>query len=86
MRMTASLPALVTIALLSGCAAAQSSQSSSTAVRPGPDCSFRSASTCWTVASRFPPPSPSAPPKQEEIDNRSPTVLASEADSASGSR
>jgi hypothetical protein len=85
MRMTASSPALLTIVLLSGCAAAQSSQSSPTAVRPGPDCSFRSASTCWTVASRFPPRSPSTPPKQDEI-NLSPTVLASEADSASGSR
>ena len=89
MRMIASSPALLTIVLLSGCAAAQSAQSaqsSSTAVRPGPDCSFRSASTCWTMASRFPPRSPSVPPKQDEIDSLTPTVLASEADSTSGSR
>jgi hypothetical protein len=84
MRMIASSPALLTIVLLTGCATAQSS--SSTAVRPGPDCSFRSASTCWTVASRFPPRSPSAPPKQDEIDNLSPTVLASEADSTRSQR
>ena len=83
MRMIASSPALLTIVLLSGCATVQSS---STAVRPGPDCSFRSASTCWTLASRFPPRSPSAPPKQDQIDDLSPTVLASEADSTSGSR
>jgi hypothetical protein len=77
--MMASSPALLIIVLLCGCAAGQSS---STTVPPEPDCSFRSAATCWTVAGRFPPRPASAPPKQDEIDSLSPTVLASEADSA----
>jgi hypothetical protein len=37
--------------LLSGCAA---HQSRAAAPEPEPDCSFRSAATCWTVAGRFP--------------------------------
>jgi hypothetical protein len=85
MRMMTSSPALLTIVFLCGCAA---TQSSSTAVppEPEPDCSFRSAATCWTLAGRFPPRPVPAPPKQDEIDSLSPTVLASEADSASAPR
>jgi hypothetical protein len=37
--------------LLSGCAA---NQSRAAAPEREPDCSFRSAATCWTVAGRFP--------------------------------
>jgi len=74
--------ALLGIALLGGCAAAQSS---SAAPRLEPDCSFRSASTCWTVAGRFPPRRPkSAPPKPDEIRDPAPTAVASKADSAHG--
>ncbi len=84
MRTIVSPSALLSIALLSGCAAAQSSAA---AQRPEPDCSFRSASTCWTVAGRFPlrrhDPSP---PKPDDIRSRSPTLLASEADSTRASR
>jgi hypothetical protein len=76
---------LLGIALLYGCAAA--SQSSSAAPRPEPDCSFRSPSTCWTVAGRFPPRLPkSAAPTPDRIRDLSPTVVASKADSARGSR
>ena len=74
--------ALLGIALLGGCAAAQSSWA---APRLEPDCSFRSASTCWTVAGRFPARRPkSAPPKGDEIRDPSPTAVASKADSAGG--
>ena len=74
--------ALLGIVLLGGCAAAQSS---SAAPRLEPDCSFRSASTCWTVAGRFPPRRPkSGSPKGDEIRDPSPTAVASNADSARG--
>jgi hypothetical protein len=33
-------------------------QTSAVAPEREPDCSFRSASTCWTMASRFPAPRP----------------------------
>ena len=76
---------LLGIALLCGCAAA--TQSSSAAPRLEPDCSFRSASTCWTVAGRFPPRLPkAAAPKPDEIRGPSPITVASTADSARGSR
>jgi hypothetical protein len=76
---------LLGIALLYGCAAA--SQSSSAAPRPEPDCSFRSPSTCWTMAGRFPSRLPkSAAPTPDRIRDLSPTVVASKADSARGSR
>jgi hypothetical protein len=79
-----SLPAVLSIALLCGCAAAQSPAA---ARRTDPDCSFRSAATCWTVAGRFPPRrADTAAPKPHDIRNLSPAVLASEADSARGSR
>ena len=58
--MTTSHPALFTaIVLLSGCAAGAvgTSASSATPEREG-DCSFRSATTCWTLAPRVPVSSP----------------------------
>ena len=77
--------ALLGIVLLTGCAAA--TQSSSAAPRLEPDCSFRSPSTCWTVAGRFPSRLPKAAvPKPDEIRDLSPVTLASKADSARGSR
>jgi hypothetical protein len=85
MRMMPTPLPLLAIALLCGCTAA--TQSASTAPRLEPDCSFRSASTCWTVAGRFPPRTPkSAAPKPDEIRDLPPTVIASKADSARGSR
>lgn len=85
MRMMPTPLVLLGIALLHGCAAA--TQSSSAGPRPEPDCSFRSPSTCWTVAGRFPSRLPkSAAPKPEEIRRLSPITLASTGDSARGSR
>ena len=47
---------LVTVALtlLSACAAAAAPASSSSTAGPDRDCSFRSATTCWTLAPRVP--------------------------------
>jgi len=75
------LPAILGTALLCGCAAA--SQSSPASKEVEPDCSFRSATTCWTLAGRFPPPRPQAgdPPPSDVLKQR-PPVLASRADSA----
>ena len=43
-----------TLALLSACATAAAPASLSSAVGPDSDCSFRSATTCWTLAPRVP--------------------------------
>jgi hypothetical protein len=84
MQIMPSLPAVLSTALLCGCAAAQSPAA---ARRTDPDCSFRSAATCWTVAGRFPlRGADTAAPKPDHIRNPSPAVLASEADSARRSR
>jgi hypothetical protein len=78
MRIMPTPVALLGIALLGGCAAAQSS---SAAPPLEPDCSFRSASTCWTVAGRFPARRPkSTPSKPDEIRDPSPAAVASTAD------
>jgi hypothetical protein len=45
--------------LLCGCGVA--AQSSSRTPPREPDCSFRSAGTCWTLATRFPEPRVEAP-------------------------
>jgi hypothetical protein len=68
----------VAMALLSGCAAARSSAA---APRPAPDCSFRSASTCWTMAARFPAPREAAAPDPDDIVRPSPTRMAMRTDS-----
>ena len=76
---------LLSAALLYGCAAV--TRPSSAAPRLEPDCSFRSPSTCWTMAGRFPPRLPkSAVPKPDDIRDPSPVTMASKADSAGGSR
>jgi hypothetical protein len=81
MRWGPMLPAILGPAFLFGCAAA--SQSVAVEQKVEPDCSFRSASTCWTVAGRFPPPRPEAgKPSPTEIIER-PTVVANRADSVS---
>ncbi len=75
MRMLPTTLSLLSLVLVGGCAAAQSS---SAAPRPEPDCSFRSPSTCWTVAGRYPPRRPqSASPKPDEVRELAPTVVAS---------
>jgi hypothetical protein len=83
--MTTSHPTLlIAIVLLSGCVAgaAGTSASSATPEREG-DCSFRSATTCWTLAPRVPVSSPaprdSAP---DQLLTPPRPVLAARADSA----
>jgi hypothetical protein len=87
--MTSSRPIpLVTVALtlLSGCAAAAAPASSSSATAAGADdCSFRSATTCWTLAPRVPAQHPApgdSVPDQIQTPPR--PVLASEADTVVG--
>jgi hypothetical protein len=85
MRWMPILPAILGPVFLSGCAAASQSISAERGVEP--DCSFRSASTCWTLAGRFPPPRPeTGEPSPSEIPEPSPTILANRPDSASGTR
>jgi hypothetical protein len=75
--------ALLSIALLCGCAGAQSS---SAATRPEPGCSFRAATTCWTVKGRLPRTQPkSAAPKPDDPRGRWPTIIATAVDSGRGS-
>ena len=76
----------VALTLLAGCAAAAapaSSATSSPASERDRDCSFRSATTCWTLAPRVPErraeASPTAP---DSITVQPAPVLASRADSA----
>lgn len=80
MRVAALSMGLATV-LLCGCAAAAQS---SPAARPvEEDCSFRSAATCWTLASRFPPrPDETGGSEPGEILEPAPSELASGADSA----
>ena len=74
------------LTLLSGCAAAAAPVSSSSATAAGADdCSFRSATTCWTLAPRV--PTPRGEPRDsvpDQIQTPSRPVLASEADTAVG--
>lgn len=75
------LPAILGAVLLCGCAGASRSSPVPQAVEP--DCSFRSAATCWTLAGRFPPPRPDADdPSPSEVLEQRPPVLASKADSS----
>jgi hypothetical protein len=67
------------LVLLCGCAA-PAAPSSSVAPEREPDCSFRSATTCWTMAPRVPKrlePPDSVP---NEILKQTPPALASSAD------
>ena len=69
------------LALLCGCAA--TSRSSMVAPMDGPDCSFRSATTCWTMVGRFPSRRAQARDSvPDELLTRPPTVLATGADTA----
>ena len=78
---------LVTVALtlLSACAAATAPVSSSSATGPDRDCSFRSATTCWTLAPRVPAPRPEARDSApDRIQTPPAPVLAGVADTAVG--
>ena len=69
------------IVLLWGCSVP--AQSSSVAPEREPECSFRSSTTCWTLAGRFPTPRPSARDSvPDELLKQPPTILASGADTA----
>jgi hypothetical protein len=78
-RMSPALP--LALGLLCGCAT--TAQVSPPAKPTEPDCSFRAATSCWTLAPRFFPlrakPTDSLPGK---ILKSRPAVLASHADSA----
>ena len=63
--------------LLSGCALATTAATRSESETA---CSFRSATTCWTLAGRFPVRQAPAP-KPEELRALPPAVLATAADS-----
>jgi len=66
------------VALLAGCGAANAAAVRTT---PEADCSFRSGTTCWTLAGRFPAGRSSAPaPRELRAPPRA--VLATAADSA----
>jgi hypothetical protein len=70
----------VVVALLSGCGAANAAAVRTT---PEADCSFRSGTTCWTLAGRFPARRDSAPaPTPRELRAPPRPVLASTADSS----
>jgi hypothetical protein len=75
----------VTLALLSGCAAAAAPASPSSAAGPERDCSFSSATTCWNLAPRVPALRPEARDSApDRIQTPPAPVLAGEADTAVG--
>jgi hypothetical protein len=76
---------VVGLVMLCGCAA--TSQSVSSAARREPDCSFRSATTCWTLGSRFLSPRAAKPDSaRKNLLEQPPTILATEADTVRSSR
>jgi hypothetical protein len=76
---------VVGLVFLCGCAA--TTQSGSSAAPREPDCSFRSATTCWTLGSRFPSPRAAQPDSaRKELLEQPPTILATEADTIRSSR
>jgi len=74
------LPSL-SLGLLVGCAAA----ARPAALRPErePDCSFGSATTCWTIGTRFPARRAAADSAPRELLGHPPLIVASAPDSAS---
>ena len=76
---------LLAATLLSGCGAGL--QSTGTAGLEAPDCSFSSATTCWTVAGRFPRARTEAGDSAgQDLRERPPQTLASRADSSPRAR
>lgn len=74
------------VMLLSGCAAAGRPAPAPRDVEP--DCSFRSATTCWTVEGRFPPrrPAADAPPPGGVFDRPPAAIAATATDTGAGPR
>jgi hypothetical protein len=81
MRTIPTLLFALALGFFSGCAASAPIVTKAQHPAPEPDCSFRAATTCWTMAARFPgnraQPTDSEP---KQILNSSPAILASEAD------
>lgn len=79
-RFVSLLPIAAGAVLLAACV--HQSDSATTPPERGPDCSFRSATTCWTTAGRFPSPRPGA---RDSMPTRGlgqpPTMLAVSPDS-----
>ena len=72
---------LAALVLLGGCAVAP--RSAAAGPEREPDCSYRSATTCWTLGTRFPEPPAEAPDSvPHELMNPPPLTVASAADSA----
>jgi len=82
----ASIPLMALgLTLLCGCAA--TARSAAAGPEGKPDCSFHSATTCWTMAGRFPTPRPAAADSlPDDLGRQPPAVLARGADSAAVSR
>jgi hypothetical protein len=81
--MTRKVAGILGLGLLCGCAGAPSAATSVPVAEP--DCSFRAATSCWTLAARLPPrraePADSA---AKELAAHPPALFASAADSVSG--
>lgn len=71
------MPAVLLGALVSGCAGATTTSAAPAPAEPA--CSFRSATTCWTLAARFPDRQAALPPEELRASPR--PVLASASDS-----
>lgn len=78
MRSSGTSAVLLAAALLCGCA--PSARSSMVVEAAKPDCSFRAATTCWTVSGRFPTTRQVRPPQEDEPLKQPATILASGAD------
>jgi hypothetical protein len=80
-RPTPFLTHLLAATLLGGCATTMPPASVDGPSEP--DCSYRSATTCWTVAGRFPPAPPAARDSlSRELLESFPRTLASSADTS----
>ena len=83
MRTTTTVTLALVFSFFGGCA--RTGQVASAAHTAEPDCSFRAASSCWTLATRFPPRRAESTDLQPGKNLSPPrAVLASEADSARG--
>lgn len=81
MAMTSVLRLPLGVGLLCGCAT--TAPVASSARPPEPACSFRAATSCWTMNTRFPPKrAERADSQPEKLFDPRPAVLATAADSA----
>lgn len=76
------VPMLLSASLLSGCAMATATAGRAA---PEPACSFRSATTCWTLAGRF-PRREAPPPPPDSLRAPPQSVLASAGDTVHSRR